>query len=86
MARSLNWAAAIDDLRDAAGGPEAQSVRDLRVNATAMLARALTIRGYCDEAREPMKKAAQEGQRHAVRDLQAPCYDRGTGKYVSLNR
>jgi len=96
MARSLNWAAAIDDLRIAvprleqmratAGGREAQNVRDLRVNATAMLARALVIRGYCVEAREPMRKAAQEGQHFAMRDLRAPCYDRGSGKYIALNR
>ena len=95
MARSLNWAAAIDDLRIAVprleqmratvGGREAQNVRDLRVNATAMLARALVIRGYCVEAREPMRKAAQEGQPFAMRDLRAPCYDRGSGKYIALN-
>jgi hypothetical protein len=96
MARSQNWAATIDDLREAAprleqmgtaaGGSEAQNARDLRVNATTMLARALVIRGYCDAAREPMRKAAQEGQPFAMRDLRAPCYDRSTGKYVALNR
>jgi pimeloyl-ACP methyl ester carboxylesterase len=96
MASDMNWAAAINDLREAvprlehmraaAGGREKPNERDLRVNATAMLARALAIRGYCDEAREPMRKAAKEGQPHAMRDLGASCYDHGTGKYVVLNR
>lgn len=94
MARSLNWSAAIADLREAvprleqmraaAGAKEPQNVRDLRVNSTAMLARSLVIRGYCNEAKEPMKKAALERNSFAMLDLKAPCYDRETGKYVSL--
>jgi hypothetical protein len=96
MARSLNWAAAIPDLRVAAprldqlradaGGSEAQNVRDLRVSVTAMLGRSLAIRGYCAEAKEPLKKAALEKNAYAIRDVRAPCYDRETGRYVALDR
>jgi hypothetical protein len=96
MARSLNWPAAIADLTVAVprldqvrigyGASEPQNVRDLRVSATAMLGRSLAIRGYCAEAKEPLKKAALEKNAYAVRDLQAPCYDRETGRYVPLDR
>ncbi|MBI3635373.1 MAG: hypothetical protein HY216_04005 [Candidatus Rokubacteria bacterium] len=94
MARSYNWAAAIADLRTAVpaldeiaasyGAKEPNNIRRLRVNATAMLGRAYVIRGYCDEAREPLKAAAKAGHPRAVGDLNAPCYDRQTGKIVSL--
>jgi pimeloyl-ACP methyl ester carboxylesterase len=96
MARSLNWPAAIadlsvavprlDQLRTDAAGVEAQNVHDLRVNATAMLGRSLAIRGYCAEAKAPLRKAALEKQAFAVRDVESPCYDRTSGRYVPLNR
>jgi hypothetical protein len=94
MARSLNWPAAIADLSVAvprleqlrAGGAEAPDVRHLRVNATAMLGRSLAIRGYCAEAKEPLRKAALEKQAFAMRDVESRCYDRTSGHYVPLNR
>jgi hypothetical protein len=94
MARAYNWTAAIADLRPAVpalegitasyGAKVPNDIRRLRVNATAMLGRAYVIRGYCDEARAPLKAAAQAGHPRAADDLKAPCYDRQTGKIVSL--
>jgi hypothetical protein len=96
MARSYNWAAAIADLREVVptleligtsyGAKEPDNIRQLRVNATAMLGRAYVIRGYCDEAREPLTKAAKAGHQRAANDLSAPCYDHDSGKIVSLKR
>jgi hypothetical protein len=94
MARSYNWAAAIADLRDAVpaleaiqrsyGTKEPTNIRDLRVNSTAMLGRSLVIRGFCEEAKSPLVKAAKEKNKYAVSDRQSPCYDRDSGKVMSL--
>ncbi|MHB8910966.1 MAG: lipase/acyltransferase domain-containing protein [Syntrophales bacterium] len=93
MAMQLNWIAAIGDLRFAVpklearyqrlGTKEKQNERELRVNATANLARALVMRGFCDEAK-PYVKSIPPDNRWAVDLGKAQCFDRDTGKIVSL--
>ncbi|MHB9098267.1 MAG: hypothetical protein ACYC5X_10660 [Syntrophales bacterium] len=93
MAMQLNWIAAIGDLRFAVpklesryqrlGAKEKENERELRINATANLARALVMRGFCGEAK-PYVKRAPSDNRWVVDLNKAQCFDRDTGKIVSL--
>jgi hypothetical protein len=95
MARDQNWSAAIGDLRDAVpmledmrkrlGTKEPANQRELRINATANFGRALAIRGYCSEAAPYLRQTAASNA-FAAQTLKAPCYDRESGKIVSLGR
>ncbi|MDO8475638.1 MAG: hypothetical protein Q7W02_05485 [Candidatus Rokubacteria bacterium] len=93
MVNQLNWIAGIGDLRYAVprlearyqrlGGKEKPNERDLRINANANLVRALVIRGFCDEAKPYMQRIPADN-RWAVDLRKAQCFDRDTGKIVSL--
>jgi hypothetical protein len=93
MAKQLNWIAAIGDLRFAVpklearyqrlGAKEKPNERELRINATANLARALVMRGFCDEAKPYLQRTPKDN-RWAVDLNKAQCFDRDTGKIVSL--
>ena len=93
MAAQLNWSAAIGDLRFAVpgleqragrlGAQEKPNERELRVNATANLARALVMRGFCAEAR-PFLERVPADNRWAADLRKAQCFDRDTGRIVAL--
>jgi hypothetical protein len=93
MANQLNWIAAIGDLRFAVpkleeryrrlGAKEKPNERELRVNATANLARGLVMRGFCGEAK-PYVQRIPADNRWAADLRKAQCFDRDSGKIVSL--
>ena len=91
MAQRLNWVAAIGDLRVAApklterakrlGRGEKENERRLRVDATANLARALTMRGFCAEAADVLRSVPRDN-RWAIDARKGQCFDRDSGKIV----
>jgi hypothetical protein len=95
MANRLNWVAAIGDLRFAVpllqqrferlGAREKEGERQLRINATANLGRALVMRGFCTEA-EYYLRSVPADNRWAVDAFRTPCFDRESGKILALTR
>jgi len=93
MAKALNWVAAIGDLRyavpqlmaraDRLGTREKEGERELRLAAAANLARALVLRGFCAEAAGYFAMVSEDN-RWAKDARRAQCFDRDTGRIVSL--
>lgn len=92
MAKRLNWVAAIGDLRFAVPALEARrarlgrekaSERSLRMDATANLARALILRGFCAEAAQWLRRVPA-GNRWALDARKGQCFDRDSGKIVAF--
>lgn len=95
MANRMNWVAAIGDLRFAAPKlaeraqrikrGETENERRLRIDATANLARALIMRGFCAEAAGHLR-SVPANNRWAMDARDGQCFDRDSGRIVLFSQ
>ena len=96
LAKEVNWAAALRDLRIAdefledrhkrLGAGTSDAEKELRLAVKANLGKALVLRGFCEEASAPISVAAAGDQKIAKGLLGAQCFDLDSGKVATVAR